>query len=365
MTLLSLCLAATLAVPGQWNDPVERLEPPADLEPLIERLGARERAVWLDDDRLTFLLRSRAENVGLTTMIDVPFVEVDDGLHLGQVRLPDIDQLILSYSFTKEDENGWDQLSSFRGASAPPIPEACLPLAGRHLYYSLESEYLSEPRTVEVYVPAGNETGLPVVYMADGSALEEYVGSIDWAIRQGRLAPMVLVGVHNGGYGGDRDAEYDPELDWRAKEYLEAVGDERYLNHLLFLLEDVLPFVEARHGVSDEPSKRVLSGYSNGGAFALTAGAGEPSVFGHVLAYSVAFFDRDALRERVEGAELPSFSFAGGELEWFIEGTRDAAAILEESGADVRLRSYIAGHDPLLWRIALHEDLARLFPGQR
>ena len=59
-------------------------------------------------------------------------------------------------------------------------------LVGRHLKYIIDSEHLQDSRGIEVYVLPDTSAGsLPVVYMLDGAALDDYVGSIDWKLCQG------------------------------------------------------------------------------------------------------------------------------------------------------------------------------------
>lgn len=355
-----------LTVPAeQWQDPVTKIAEVEDAAAWIEKLGPRSEALIHAGDRLTFLYRTNAAEAGLQTMIGASIAQHDrSGVYLGQIDVAGSRELLMSYSFTENDEDGWESLVDYRGPDAPEIPQSVGRLSGEHFKYSLPSKHLGGRRAVEVYVPSGEHSEpLPVVYMTDGSALEQYVGAIDWKISRGELAPVLVVGVHNGGYVGNREHRFDTRYDHRALEYLGGIGDERYDMHRRFLRDEVLPFVERMHGASTRREDRILSGYSNGGAYAMTAGIGDNDLFGTVCAYSVAFFDRDALREAAQGAELPRFRFAAGTLEHFVAGTREAHGILLDAGADAAIRTYVAGHDPLLWRVALLEDLVALLPG--
>lgn len=364
MQACAILTAALLLASAQRQDPVTPIADIENPEELIERLGPLSEAVFHDGDLLTFLFRTDAAEAGLKTMIDASIARHRrTDLHLGQVEIADSRKLLMSYSFTENDENGWDSLVDYRGPDAPPIPQSVSQLAGKHIHYSIESEHLGGRRGIEVYVPEGEHAApLPVVYMTDGAALQQYVGAIDWKIQQGEIRPLLVVGVHNGGYIGNRDKRFQTQYDHRALEYLSGLGDERYDLHRRFLREEVLPFIEQHHGASTRREDRVLSGYSNGGACAVTVGVEEADLFGTVCAYSVAFFDRDALRTAAREVELPRFRLAAGTLESFLVGTQDAHEILANAGADASLRTYVAGHDPLLWRVALLEDLTAIFP---
>ncbi len=362
--LLALLSGITLA--QQNPQPVQEIESP---EKLIERFEGLSQGILHENDTLTFMFHSDAVEAKLTNMIDAPFQKQGrSGPWLGQVIVPESAKLLMSYAFTENDENGWDKLMRYRGPEAPPLPVSVTPILGRHIKHRLVSKHLNEQRIVEVYVPdVEPEEKLPVVYLTDGSAMDSYVGPIDWKIRNGQLRPMIVVGIHSGGYVGDRNKVQSLKFDYRAQEYLKAVGDERYKKHCLFLKDEVIPFVEKNYGASSDRSKRVLSGYSNGGACALTLSIDYPELFANVFPYSVAFFDRDNLREEIKGKikSLPNYRFAAGSLEHFIKGTRASHEILSNAGANAEIRTYVAGHDPLLWLVALLDDLETVFPGEK
>ena len=347
---------------------VEKIESP---EELIQKLGNRSEAIIHDADIVSFLFRTDAAKTGLSTVWDIPFKKQGrSGPNIGQVKIVDSDRLLLSYSFTENDENGMLNQSHYRGPNAPEIPQSVTQLTGRHIKYQINSKHLGEPRKFEVYLPKTDpktvpDSPLPVVYLTDGSVLSAYVGAIDWKIQNGLIAPIVVVGVNNGGYIGNREKEFSSDYDHRAQEYLAGLGSDRYALHKQFLHDEVIPFVEKTHGVSSDRKDRVLSGFSNGGAYALTAATDNPEMFADVFAYSVAYFDPTALREVVtkNEASLPRFRFAAGTLESFMGGTKRAHELLSEFKVDTEIRSYVAGHDQLMWMVALIEDLEDRFPG--
>lgn len=345
---------------------VQVLKELQDQDQLIERLGNRTSAIFQDGDRLTIMFRSDAAKAELANMLGGELIQPNrDGLHIAQMIIPDSNKLLMSYALKENDENVWRFMKHFRGEDAPQIPQSVTRLRGEHHKFQLESKHLEEPRRVEVYVPGvESDKPLPVIYLTDGNALESIVGSLDWKIRNGEIAPMVVVGIHNGGYIGDRKKVYNPEFDRRAKEYLSGIGSDRYEKHNLFMSEELFPYIEKKFNASNQRKDRALSGYSNGGAFAVTASVDHPDWFGNVFAYSVAFFDRDELRKAVKEKSLPEYRLAAGTLEHFIKGTRDAHEILETAGVSTSLRTFVAGHDPLMWKIALLEDLALRFPGE-
>ena len=348
----------------QPPEPVNKIESPNEI---MAKLGDLSEGLLHDGDRLTFMFRSDAVKVKLTNMINAKIEKQGrNGPWLGQVDVPESSKLLMSYAFTENEQNGWNQLKEYRGPDAPPLPRSSFPIKGQVFKYQIKSKHLGGYRKFEVYMPAIESSDpLPVVYMTDGQAFDRYTGPIDWKIENGEIQPIIVVAIHNGGYVGDRNKVQSIEFDYRAKEYLGGLGDERYEQHCSFLIEEVMPFVEENHNASSDKSKRALSGYSNGGAYVLTASVDHPDLFGHVFPYSVAFFDRDDLKENLKGKsdKLPKYRFAAGILEHFIKGTQESHAIVKDAGVDAEIRTYVAGHDPLLWKVALLEDLQAIFPG--
>src|SRR5690606_2818115 len=126
--------------------------------------------------------------------------------------------------------------------------------------------------------------------------------------------------------------------------------------------DEVIPWAESKFNLSKERINRALSGYSNGGALALTAAVDRPESFGYSLPYSIAAYDRDALKESVKGKSLPQFSIHAGTLETFIRGSKEANQILTDSKAKVKFTTHVSGHDIAMWSLAFHSDIQTIFP---
>jgi enterochelin esterase-like enzyme len=66
----------------------------------------------------------------------------------------------------------------------------------------LESKVMGEARRINVYLPPVTEAErrYPVIYMPDGGVAEDFphiANTIDAAVREGRMAPVILVGIEN------------------------------------------------------------------------------------------------------------------------------------------------------------------------
>lgn len=168
------------------------------------------------------------------------------------------------------------------GAAAPSCPQ------------QLETISLPEfldGRRVWVCLPAGyhDQTRLryPVLYMLDGQNLFDAAASFagEWRVdetladltAQGRVAPLIVVGVDNG--GPQRLAEYTP---WPDARHGGGAGRE----HLQQIITVLMPAINARYRTLTGPQHTGLAGSSLGGLMALYAAFAHPDVFGRVGAFS-------------------------------------------------------------------------------
>lgn len=145
-------------------------------------------------------------------------------------------------------------------------------------------------RTVTAYVPAGalELSELPVLYMHDGQNLfdpDAFFGgwrvseTLDVAIGDGTLAPMVVVGIDN---TPARFDEYTPVTDDLGDG---PVGGDADL-YADFLVDGIKPFIEERYPVSSDPARVGVMGSSLGGLVSLSIGLRHPDVFGQVASMS-------------------------------------------------------------------------------
>jgi predicted alpha/beta superfamily hydrolase len=147
-----------------------------------------------------------------------------------------------------------------------------------HEQLTVASKILKEERTVLVRLPVnyskGNEK-YPVVYMLDGRAplLNLMTGTIEHLVWSGLMPEMILVSIPN----TDRTRDMTPSaLAWEQN----SGGAKKFL---LFLQEELLPFVEKNYRV--QPF-RILVGHSLSGLFTAYAFATKPKLFNAYLAAS-------------------------------------------------------------------------------
>jgi enterochelin esterase-like enzyme len=205
------------------------------------------------------------------------------------------------------------------------------------------------------------------VYVSDGRSVKAFARVVEPLIAAGRVPPVVLVGVHDGGYLGPSPKgahDYDGSKDLRAQEYIPSINPRRFADHETFFVKEVPAWAERRFGGSADRKDRAVSGYSNGGRFAAEMAFRHPEVFGHAFCLSVA---GDAAKTLATRPDRPvRFYLAAGTWEpIFHRLTAKLADALKERGVEVTFSSRVAGHDVAMWREEFAAAVAAAFGGAR
>lgn len=263
---------------------------------------------------------------------------------------------------------------------------------GRLVYWTdVRSAFLRRPRHVEVWLPPGYDDSAsaryPVLYMHDGENLfDPRIANtgVDWGVdesvvrlaERGSIPPVIVVGVWS---SADRGAEYSP---WH--------GAPRYAR---FLIEELMPRVNATFRTLTGPRHTAVMGSSMGGLLSFYLVRRHPDVFGACGCLSTHF----PLSEEVVRQVFPGVVQAGtadttpyvvrdiaagarvppGTRYWFDYGTLglDSAyapshAVVREwllgqglvEGGDFVVRRYPgAWHNETSWRARLEDPLMFLF----
>lgn len=166
--------------------------------------------------------------------------------------------------------------------------------------HTAELDYSDDcKKRVWVYVPEHNKgENLPVVYMTDGQNLFDETSTAYgcWGVVQAveneikdSSARAVIVGIDNG--NAMRDCELTPE----------CIGEVQHREMLCddftpkgeefdsFLVNTVIPFVEANFPVRTDRQGRAVCGSSSGGLMSFFSGIEHKTLFGFVGAFSPAF----------------------------------------------------------------------------
>src|SRR5712671_6360152 len=171
------------------------------------------------------------------------------------------------------------------------------------------SRIFRNQRFLRVWLPPGYDDAAnqgsryPVLYLNDGQNLFEPSTSfagVEWQvdetadrlIREGVIAPMIVVGIDNG--AKDRFREYMPHRSLQPM--MLRVQGRRYPE---FLIKEVMPFVARNYRVATGPDNTGLGGSSLGALIALYTVLAWPGVVGRMLLESPSLWasNRQLIRE--------------------------------------------------------------------
>lgn len=255
-----------------------------------------------------------------------------------------------------------------------------------------ESRILGETRIIDVFLPRGYRTDgqvpYPVLYANDGQDMTtvDLGGILDSLQEAGAMAPVLVVAIH----ATDRVQDYGTSGVRNAQGL--GVRAERYQR---FLLDEVIPTIEAQYRVKRGPAATAVMGWSLGGLSAFDLTWRHAERIGTVGVFSGAFWWRTDdsspatkqasrimhRRVRETGVQPPLRM-------WFETGLQDESAdrdrdgvidaiqdteelILElgrkgfRRGTDMVHLTVEGRHDLPTWKRLLPEFLTWAFPGHR
>jgi enterochelin esterase-like enzyme len=230
---------------------------------------------------------------------------------------------------------------------------------------SVHSAVFGEPRLYSVYLPARFRPSrrYPLLVVHDGHDYTRYAALIhvlDNLIARHEIPNMVVALTSS----PDRIREY--------------AADPR---HAAFIVDELLPDLEARYPLRAEPQSRCLMGASFGAVASLSTAWRRPGIFGRLLLQSGSFAFTDIGEGSPRGPAFePVVSFMNqfraapapvadrvfvscGMYESLIYENRSFVPILKGTGMDVRYVEARDGHNWENWRDRLREGLSWLFPG--
>jgi enterochelin esterase family protein len=216
--------------------------------------------------------------------------------------------------------------------------------------WSASRVFAGTSRRYWVYIPAQYTASEPASLMVfqDGHMYLDPEGQMrasivmDNLIHRGEMP--VTIGVFiDPGEPENRNVEYD--------EFSDA--------YATFLLTEILPNVQDRYAIMDDPDRWAIGGGSSGGSCALTVAWMRPDRFRRVLSFIGSFAQiqsRNRYPELIHDtptkplrvflqAATRDLNWDAAERNWFSANLR-VAAVLAERGYDLRLVLGDGGHDP-------------------
>lgn len=209
---------------------------------------------------------------------------------------------------------------------------------------------LGNYRTIRVYTPPGYDAStdsFSVAYFHDGL---EYVSlasahnTIDYLISQQRIDPIIAVFIPP----VNRTSEY-------AGAQMPAFSQ--------FMVNEIVPYIDARYRTKRTPSSRAVLGASNGGNISLWLGYHYPGTFGNVGAFSSNIvdslsrgFSQSDRKDLTMYLDLGTYDIAA-----LIPMVRAFIPILGSKGYEYEYHEYHEGHSWGNWRAHLDNALELFF----
>jgi predicted alpha/beta superfamily hydrolase len=258
--------------------------------------------------------------------------------------------------------------------------------AGDLRLHEFRSRSFRNTRFLRVWLPPGYDAPensikrFPILYLNDGQNLFEPSTSftgVEWQvdetaerlIREGRVAPMIIVGIDNA--GKDRLREYMPYRSFSPT--MLRVQGSRYPN---FLIKDVIPFIARTYRIAPGPENTGLGGSSLGALISLYTAASHPGWFGHLLLESPSLWTSNrqmikasrAVKQWPERIFLATGTAEAGREDQdrsMVDDVRELAGIFRRAGLDDRRLKLVveegATHHESAWARRFPEALTFLF----
>lgn len=230
--------------------------------------------------------------------------------------------------------------------------------------FTLDSEIWGDERTITMYLPNEYKAHkrYPLLICHDGRDYRRFANMVevlDTLIHRREVRPLVVAFTD----GHDRNAEYGANPRQTA-----------------FLVDELLPAVRERYGVTKDEDLTGLMGASFGGVSTLYTAWQRPGVFGRLLLQSGSFVFTDIGHHGRSPLFDPVVDFVNtfrtdsqrlegrvhlscGVFESLIQFNRAMLPILRERGLEVRYSEAQDGHNWIAWRDRLRGGLTWLYPG--
>lgn len=267
-------------------------------------------------------------------------------------RLPDTSRAIISEVVIPKDQApaSLEDFKTFRGPQAADFPTSAN-LQGRIVNREIASTATGDKRQVQAYLPKGwsRDRTWGVVFLTDGAAAT-FASVVDALIDAGKIPPVVLV---SSSATANRMAEYL----WGQPG---TPSGELFDRHMGFFANELVAYAVSEFSVSVDPRDRTVSGFSNGGSFALWAGIAHPETFGNVIAMSPSP-TRPPAPENLPDSKTTRYFLSGGQLEpSYMVAAQRMEVMLNRAGYTTSSFYPVVGHEVGNWTLSFSEAMQRM-----
>lgn len=237
---------------------------------------------------------------------------------------------------------------------------------GRIVSFTHHSQVFGGNREVQMYLPSEYKPHkrYPLLVCHDGRDYLRFASMqtvLDNLIGRHEVAPLLVAFTS----GHDRNREYGADPRQPA-----------------YLVDELVPAVRERFGVSDDAEELGVMGASFGGVASLFTAWTRPGVFGKLLLQSGSFVFTDighhgrsplfdpvvefvnAFRNDPSRIAAQRVFLSCGQFESLIWFNRSLGPLLRDVGVETRFVEASDGHNWIAWRDRLREGLTWLFPGR-
>ncbi len=189
-----------------------------------------------------------------------------------------------------------------------------------------------------VVLPPGydeSDEDYPVIYMHDGQWLgaERVPESLEWLQSRGLIPKLIVVAIH---------ATRDRSLEYGVSSTPCACGGRpigtRASRFQRFVINDLMPHIEAKYRVRTGPENTTVFGFSLGGLSATDIGWRRPDLFGTVGGFSSSFWyysnDANVIGSRAMLQLIREGDYHPGQRFWFEAGTLDTDQDRDRDGVN-------------------------------
>ena len=220
---------------------------------------------------------------------------------------------------------------SQQSRSTDPIPT--------HKIFKIKSNILGETRVITVWTPPDYDTSeksYPVLYMLDGGINEDFphiANTISGLVEQGKIAPLLIVGIKN----TERRRDLTGASDIKSDATIAPISDgaSQFRN---FINTELFSEVSKYYRVND---KRAIVGESVAGLFIVETLLLEPEMFDIYIAMDPSLWwnnsnlVRNASRQLKLMPKQPvRFWFAGSDAEDIFQYTEQLSEILDSNAPE-------------------------------
>ncbi|MFY8093991.1 MAG: alpha/beta hydrolase [Niveispirillum sp.] len=309
------------------------------------------------NNQFEIFVKSTSDFVMLCCSIQEPLIKIQNETWYGCFEIMDIEKYALDIGVIANDHRLTLETWVGRDYSGIVVDGSSEKTDRDSTFtYEFDSKYVGK-RRITMYIPtqADRRKTIPVMYVADGQSVSQLAHYLEKAINEGLLPPVVLVGI----WPSNEKLEFEGNMiDGRALEYL-AGYDTKFPDHFKkhndFLIGELIPYVENKYNIGLARNNRIIAGFSNGGAWAISTALENSGLFSSVISASAGWTKSTFGGRKTSDVK---FFINYGNLESSFKIKSSAIAdSLRNSGNIVYENERLGGHSMQMWKDAFIASL--------